>query len=129
MAWRHLSGPELTVRVKAGAAALSAGDPVEASGDTVVALTDGGTAIGVMHEDVAANGTGKMDLLVPGSIWEVGVSSQTLNRFAWVYAAGSGNVDAGSAGNVAIGKIVNSAVVSADTTAQVYIVGGSYAHA
>ena len=129
MAWRHLSGPELTVRVKAGGAALSAGDPVEASGDTVVALTDGGTAVGVMHEDVAANGTGKMDLLLPGSIWEVGVSSQTLDRFAWVYAAGSGNVDAGATGNIAVGKVVNSPVTTADTTAQIYIVGGSFAHA
>ena len=130
MSWRHLSGPEVTVQVTAGAAALSAGDPVEASADTVIALTDGGTCVGVMHDDADANETGvKMDKLVPGAVWEVGVSSQTLNRHALVYAAGSGNVDDGASTNIAIGEIVNAKIVATDTKAQVYILGGLFAHA
>lgn len=130
MSWRHLSGPEQTVQVTAGGAALSAGDAVEASSDTVVVLTNGGTCVGVMHEDADANETGlKMDLLMPGSVWEAGVSSQTLNRFAPVYAAGGGNVDDGSTGDIPVGVVVNSAVATGDTTAQIAIIGGLNAHA
>ena len=130
MGWRHLDGPECTVRVTNGGVAVSAKDVVQYSSDTVIAATDSCEVAGVMHEDGAIDETGlKMDLLVPGSIWEVTVATQTLNRGALVYMAGASNVDAGSITNIAVGIIVNAAVASGDTTAQVLILGGRNAHA
>lgn len=126
MGWRHLDGPECTVQVTIGAVAVEARDVVKASADTVVAIGDGELVAGVMHEDGAANATGKqMDLLMPGSIWEVTVASQTINREVKVAMAGTDTVDAGTQADPAVGKIVNAAVVDTDTKAQVLILGGT----
>lgn len=131
MSWRHLDGPELTVQVTNGTPTVSAGDPVEYSSDTVIAATNGGEVAGVMHEDGAASETGlEMDILVPGSVWEVTVSSQDpdLNRGVLVYMGASSNVDEGSAGNIAIGRVINVKITDASTTAQIFIIGGRYAY-
>jgi len=126
MSWRHLDGPEMAVQVTNGAVALDAGTVVKASSDTVVAIGDGELVAGVLHNDAVANETGVvMDLLVPGSVWEVTVDTLTANREVKVAMAGPDTVDAGTQGDPAIGKIVNAAVGASDTTAQIFILGGT----
>ena len=124
--WRHLDGPEMTVQVTIGGTAIDAGTVVTASSDTVVAIADGGLVAGVLHDDGDANETGVvMDLLVPGSVWEVTVDTLTANREVKVAMAGTDAVDAGTSADPAVGKIVNAAVGASDTTAQVFILGGT----
>lgn len=126
MSWRHLDGPECTVAVTVGGTAVTAGEVVTASADTVVAIGDGELVAGVMHEDGDAAETGvQMDLLMPGSIWEVTVATLTANREVKVAMSGTDTVDAGTASDPAVGKIVNKAVVSSDTKAEVLILGGT----
>ena len=91
-----------------------------------MAIGDGELVAGVLHDDGAANETGvKMDLLVPGSVWEVTVDTLTANREVKVAMAGTDIVDAGTSTNPAVGKIINAAVGASDTTAEIFILGGT----
>jgi len=109
-----------------GAVAGTVGEVVTASGDTVVAVADGGLVAGVLHNACDANATlVEMDILVPGSVWEVTVSSLTANRGIKVAMAGADAVDAGTIGGPAVGILVNEAIATADTKAQVLIIGGT----
>lgn len=126
MSWYHKDGPELTVSVTVGGTAVSANDVVQFSSGTVIAATDGCLVAGVMHDDGDANETNvKLDVLMPGSIWEVTVSSQTINQGTKVAMAGASNVDAGTSTNPSVGIIINGNVASGDTTAQILVLGGT----
>lgn len=130
MGWRHIDGPELTVAVTIGATKIDAQTPVQYSGDTVVALTGSNheEVAGVIHENGAANATKvKMDLLVPGSIWEVteGLTGDTeINRGGLVYIKDADDVDEGSASDIAVGRVVNEKLTADSTTGQILILGG-----
>jgi len=124
MSWRHLDGPIRTVTVKNTAVALSAHDVVQYDGSgTVEAISANQYPDGVMHDDGVAAGEDylKMDLLIPYSIWEVTVSSQTLVRGVLVAMAGASNVDGGDGDDPVVGVVVNKDIASGDTTGQIMI--------
>jgi len=129
MSWRFLKGKEEYSTVKVGAAAVKAGDPVQFSGGVMVAVADGSPVHGVMHEDGDADETKRiMQHLVPGTVWEVPVSGQTLARGTRVALAGAdGSVDAGTSGNPSPGYIVDYDVTTAHTVAHLYIDPGTIA--
>jgi len=81
---------------------------------------------GVLHDACDGDATNvKMDILVAGSIWEVTVASQTLNRGGKVAMAGADVVETATTSENIVGEIVNDAVATGDTKAQVLILGGA----
>lgn len=95
------------VRMKAGSTAISEGDMVTLSSGALVAVADSNTvgAVGVAAEDIAANSY--------GTVYTAGVftgAAATGTDFALgdkVYNASASTLDAGSTGDIAVGKVVH----------------------
>ena len=104
-AWIPLDGGH-SVDMPAITSALSAGDPVQLDADGVVVLTDGGTMFGICESDAAA-GTVASIWRGPGRFQATGASGYNPDRGDRVAAAGSNEVDGGSATNLSIGVIVD----------------------
>jgi len=103
---------------------LSDGDPAYYSSGLIIAAADGTAVDVICAEDMSANTDNyDADLLIPGSIWQCTVSSQTLVRGTPVAMAGTSNVDGGTAADPAIGRVVNADVASTDTVAEIEILG------
>lgn len=125
MSWRKLSGGrEGRVAVTIGSGILAVGVPFRYSGGVAVACADGSHADGVLLDAGAANETKvRAELLTPGDLWEVDVSSQTIAIGVKVAMSGASTVDAGTSTNPAIGRIVNKTVTTADSKAQIEVLG------
>jgi len=111
--------------VKVGTVAVSAYDPVAYNSGVMDAAGDGATIAGVMHEDGAIGADNIfMDYLVPGAVWGVTVTSQTLVRGTKVALAASKEIDDGAASGASIGRIVDADVGTDDTEAFIIIERG-----
>jgi len=125
MGWRKLDGPGLTVSVKAGGINLKANDVVQITAGAAVPATVGCLVAGVMYDDaLTGEDNKKMSLLVPGTIWQADVASQTLARGTRVVMGAASTVTGGAPGNVVVGMVVNRDILPGDTTAEILILGG-----
>lgn len=89
-------------------AKLKAGDLVEDDGSHgIKALTDGGPLLGICHENIEDGADGPVEIPC-GAIYKVkaaaGVDFGFLDP---IYAAGGGEFDAGSAGNIPAGWVID----------------------
>lgn len=100
---------------------LNAGDLVERDGDGVKALTDGGSLLGVCHEDIANGETGIVDLPI-FAVYKVTLASagtydsegDAPDYGSVLTAAGSGEFDSTTT-TLACGFIIDSDPASGDT--------------
>lgn len=122
MSWRHLRGPKNSITVKIGATDVTVNQLVGHASGVVVATGNNETATGVMHEDGAANEDGQiLQVLVPGSIWEAPVTTQTLVRGTRVSIAADGKLKALVTSEWSPGIIVDKDVGPTDTEASILI--------
>lgn len=102
--WKWKEGPRLTTRATA-AAAQSKGAPCYISSNKATAAVDGGTVDLVAAEDVSSGAVGTY-IIPTGDIFEVKTAAD-LGIFDRVYVASNYTVDAGSAGTVDAGFVVD----------------------
>lgn len=102
-------GEVVYVTLKNGNVAdLNAGDLVADAGSGVIGpLADGGALLGVCREDIPKNKTGTVEIPC-GAVYKVkAASGATFNLLDPIYAAGNGEFDTGSQGDVACGYAVD----------------------
>lgn len=87
---------------------LSAGDLVEDDGvGNIQALTDGGSLLGVCHEDIANGEEGPVELPVFAVYKVKAATGVDFGLLDPIYAAGAGEFDTGATGNIPAGWVVD----------------------
>jgi len=134
-AWTIVRFPDHGPQTKTGdlsAAALTyTYTPVEASSNVWRALTDGGTLVAIVPNTALASATGVNGFDPAGIVVRVSASAGVnLGLEDEVYAAAGFTVDAGTAGNIPIGRVVDFEPSSAGiVNVELYPPGVGNAHA
>jgi len=105
-------------------AAISAGDLVEDDASNgIKALTDGGSFLGVAHDDIADSASGVVWIPSGNSVWEVDLATAfNPAQLDSIYAAGSGTFDAGTSSDPICGFIVDTDPASGVATARAVLI-------
>lgn len=125
MTWKHLRGPRVKATCKCGGTAVVVGVPIVESSGVMIAASDGSHVSGISNEAMTASTDYyEYEILVPGSVWRADKATGTaLARGVKVAMASATEVDDGTSTNPAIGQVVDTDKVSADTTVDIVILG------